>query len=192
MTSNTQEISNAVFNLKEKMTDSEFKNIMDLLKIKNDEEKKDEKHWYNYSYFKQSNKLAHNGTEIVRRFLIKRKTKRVYIKNEKTTSSYSMDILTRVGLFQKHIEKLGKCNTNHEYGSKLFKDDNGDWCLDLECQYTSRCNVWFNNPYRAVNNDSDCDTDNEDEEDLKKQLQDAYGVWVEYLEKIPISLTKIE
>ena len=48
----SKKIADNIFNIKEKLTDKEFKDIMDLLSIKNKEEEEDEVELYEFTYMK--------------------------------------------------------------------------------------------------------------------------------------------
>ena len=190
MTNNSHDISDAIYDIRQSITDKQYENLMKLLSVKHEKDEKDEKVWFNYTYFKQTNKLEQIDSDIVRRLVLKRKTKKVYIKKEDTNTGTGTELFARVGLFQKHIESFGQEGMNHEYGHYLYKDTDGDFCLDLQSHYTTKHLAWFNNPYiEQVKPDEDSD----DEDYTKKQeyLKREYGVYVEYLQHIPISLTKI-
>ena len=51
----SQELSNMIFNIKDKITDKEFKDIMDKLSVKNEEEKQDT---YELRYIKRDTRVG--------------------------------------------------------------------------------------------------------------------------------------
>ncbi len=127
-----QELSNMVFAIKDKITDKEFKDIMDKLSIKNEEEKDT----YEFKYVKTKYKMAMIGSkccgeEIGYRFTQKIKTKTVKLTDNKRwhrIEAIMRDIKNDMG----HLYKFSLSNDNNEYYLELESDEKCDEYLMLQ------------------------------------------------------------
>jgi len=85
----SKELSNMVFAIKDKITDKEFKDIMDKLSIKNKEE--EENNLYEFIYIKQTNVKEYDDDKICINILVSsKKKKQIKILNETDESIESI------------------------------------------------------------------------------------------------------
>jgi len=122
-----QELSNMVFSIKDKITDKEFKDLMDKLSVKNEEEKDT----YEFKYVKTKCNLAQIGCgcccdEIGYRFTQTIKTKKVKLTGNKRwyrIEAIMKDINNDMG----YLYKFCLAEDNNEYYLEL---ENKDVCGD--------------------------------------------------------------
>jgi len=120
-----QELSNMVFAIKDKITDKEFKDIMDKLSIKNEEEKDT----YEFKYVKTKYKMAKVGgeccgDEIGYKFTQKIKTRKVKLTDNKRwcrIEAIMRDIKNDLGNLYKFSLSLDI--EDNEYYLELEKDE---------------------------------------------------------------------
>lgn len=134
----SQEIADMVFNFKDKLTDKEFKDVMDKLAIKN----KEEKDMYMVSYIKQKKKLIKTDEDgICYKIEAKYKQKKVklYDYNDEDFKEIIDDIVET-----KIIEMIGKYELN-EYiipTMRIIKRNDEYFIKPTDYNYE-----WCNNPY---------------------------------------------
>ena len=165
-----QGISNKIYDLKEKISDAEYKDLMDLLKLHHEEHT--DREWYNFTYISTKNIVYHNGDQIGYKLETKKKCKKVYVKS----ANYNM-----VKFFLNHIEKIGN-DSDNDFQFRINKVDN-EFELELGTMKNNYKSVWFQNPYRTPDRDTEGDGSRE-------EMENEYGVWLNYKSVIPISLKK--
>ena len=130
LTMTAQELSNMVFSIKDKITDKEFKDLMDKLSVKNEEEKDT----YEFKYVKTKYELAQIGCEcccdeIGYKFTQKIKTKKVKLTTNKRwcrIEPIMRDIKNDMG----HLYKFSLEEEDNEYYLELEKKDEcGDFSM---------------------------------------------------------------
>lgn len=184
----SKKIADNIFNIKEKLTDKEFKDIMDLLSIKNKEEEEDEVELYEFTYMKMrkpqvfkfdnsSNTYGYNLADY------KIKTKKVII-----DPSIDPDIKTNENNYlQKVAFRLSKVKFKNYY--KLSKGHFGEGMIDNSIKED-----YFKNPLASDDEDSDgdCDCDWGCDKCIYKHLKKQKGVNIIYRKMIGISIKKIK
>ncbi len=178
----SKKIADSIFNIKEKLTDKEFKDIMDLLSIKNKEEDKVE--LYEFTYLKNKpkmDKMKLNNRKFGYNFdNFKTKTKIVTIgSNTVFCPNHLKNLIENENnMLQKQTFKITKEKDNNtDYPELLFGGYYG---------YCSSVNEkWCSNPYDR-DEDSDYNDSNSDSDEDRK------GVFIRYRKYIGLSLKKIK
>jgi hypothetical protein len=164
----SQEIADMVFNFKDKLTDKEFKDVMDKLSIKN----KEEGDIYMVRYIKQKKELTQTGDGLSYKFLPKYKQKKVklYDYNDEDFK----EIIDKM-VKDKLIEMIGKVN-NFTIPTMRIRKRNDEYFIEP----TDDNYKWCNNPY------DDGDENNEEENRAKDK-----GVFVCFNEFLIIDIKKL-
>ena len=159
-----QELSNMVFAIKEKITDKEFKDIMDKLSIKNDEEDC----LYEFSYVEQTQiTKCDDDDDIDKYYVLKTKLRKKII---------------RKIVMEDTCLKLEDFIKNPPYYSDmhLYFNYTDETKLHIACNSNSP--TYFSKDYVNI----DMKTDNGDTISNWEN-----GVWIQFQSIIPISLKKI-
>ena len=149
----SQEIADMIFNFKDKLTDKEFKDVMDKLAIK----KKDETDMYEVRYIKQVLKLTHGeGGGLYHKLLPKYKVKKVKLYDEEEGFKSVIDDIVMDIIANK---------TDYRLPNMDITKKNGEYMLIPSGQSV----IWCNNPYEKKCNCSDCNSDDDDDDDRAKE-----------------------
>ena len=183
----SKKIADNIFNIKEKLTDKEFKDIMDLLSIKNKEEEEDEVELYEFTYMKmrkpQVFKFDNSSSTYGYNFAdYKIKTKKIII-----DTSIDLDIITNENNYlQKVAFRLSKVKFKNYY--KLSKGHFGEGMIDNSIKED-----YFKNPLATDDEDSDgdCDCDWGCDKCIYKHLKKQKVVNIMYRKLIGLSIKKI-
>jgi hypothetical protein len=161
----SQEIADMVFNFKDKLTDKEFKDVMDKLAIK----KKDDEDMYMIRYIKQKNKLTYSadGDGIYYKIDAKYKQKKVKLYDD-SDEDFKEIIDDYVEQTDEELKDYTKPHM------EIIKKNNEYFLKPTDEKY-----VWCNNPY----DDDDCLTD-----DVNKAKQK--GAFVGFNEFLIIDIKK--
>lgn len=182
-----EKLADSIFNIKEKLTDKEFKDIMDLLSIKNKEEKENEVELYEFTYmkmrkpqvFKFDNSSYTYGYNLAD---YKIKTKKVIIDPD-----IDNDILTNNNNYlQKVAFRLSKVKYKDYY--KISKGHFGEGMIDNSIKED-----YFKNPFTSDNEDedSDCDCEWGCDKCFFPNEKKRKGVNIMYRKMIGISIKKM-
>lgn len=183
----SQELSDMVFAIKDKITDKEFKDIMDKLSVKNKEE--DNAELYEFTYmkmrkpqvFKFENSSSTYGYNLAD---FKIKTKKIII-----DSNIDPDVITNENNCLHEVSfKLSKVKFKNYY--KLSK---GHFCGNGVSIDNSIREDYFKNPLATddEDSDSDCDCDWGCDKCIFKNLKKQKGVNIMYRKMIALSIKKI-
>jgi hypothetical protein len=185
----SKKIADSIFNIKEKLTDKEFKDIMDLLSIKNKEEKEDKVELYEFTYMKMRKpevfKFDHSSYTYGYNFAnYKIKTKKVIIDPE---FYYMGDIITdETNYLQRVAFKLSKVKNKNYYklSKGIFCGGPIDNCITED---------YFKNPFTSDNEDedNDCDCDYGCDKCFLPNEKKRKGVNIMYRKMIGISIKKM-
>jgi len=150
----SHEIADMIFNLKDKLSDKEFKDIMDKLSIK----KKEEYDTYLITYIKQEHKLTSDDDGIYYKIEHKYKQKKVRLFDDNDE-----DFKKTIDEFidNKFLNMIDLFNELKIPSMKIIKLDNQYW---LKPDDNER-RVWLHNPYYKNENENNEDNENENNED---------------------------
>jgi len=166
----SQEIADMVFNFKDKLTDKEFKDVMDKLAIK----KKDEGNIYEVRYIKQKRKLTYGDGGLFYKIDPSYKVKNVKIPDGDEELKNLIDEL---------IEVI-KDNKSYKIPPIDIRKKNG------ENYFTFSANpiLWCNNPYQKKANCEcgNCESDDDEDDDRAKQK----GAFIGFCDILIVSIEK--
>ena len=180
-----QELSNMVFSIKDKITDKDFKDIMDKLSIKNEEEDKLE--LYEFTYMKMRKPtLDKDGRGFVYNFTnYKIKTKNVVFKEN---NRFKELLSNNDNWIYTAPFRLSKSKTHNYY---VLSYGN----LDIDMCDNSILDMYCNNPLAdddtEDNDDSDCDCDWGCDKCIYTALKKKKGADIRYRKMIGLSMKKI-
>lgn len=180
-----KELSNMVFAIKEKITDKEFKDIMDKLSVKNEEEDKPQLYEFTYmkmrkpQVFKFDNSCSTYGYNFAD---YKIKTKNIII-----DSNVDQDVITN------------KNNYLHKVAFQLSKVKNKNYYKLSQGHFSGNgvpignCirEDYFKNPLATDDEDSNCDCDWGCDKCIFKNLKKQKGVNIMYRKMIGLSIKKM-
>ena len=185
-----KELSNMVFSIKDKITDKEFKDIMDKLSIKNEKEKEDEVELYEFTYMKMRKPQVfkfHNSCSTYGYNLAdyKIKTKNIII-----DSNIDPDVITNKNNYLHKVAfNLSKVKNKNYY--KLSKGIFSGGPIDNSIRED-----YLKNPLASDDEghdeDGDCDCDWGCDKCIFKNLKKQKGVDIMYRKMIGLSLKKIK
>lgn len=181
-----QELSNMVFAIKDKITDKEFKDIMDKLSVKNEEEDKPE--LYEFTYMKMRKPtLDKDGPSFVYNFAnYKIKTKNVVFKDDDDDDQFKRELLSNKHNWLYTMPfMLSKSKTHNYY--ILSKG-----CLGM-CA-NSILDMYCDNPLADEDNDDDndnCECDCDCDKCIYTALKKKKGADIRYRKMIGLSIKKI-
>tara|TARA_R100001198_G_scaffold88980_2_gene65118 strand:+ start:82 stop:615 length:534 start_codon:yes stop_codon:yes gene_type:complete len=171
----SQELSNMIYNIKEKLTDIEYKEIMDTLAIKN----KNEENMYEVRYIKQKRKLTYgDGGGLFYKIEPIYKVKNVKIPDGDEGLKTFIDEL---------IELIKD--------KKMYKIPPIDVCKIKGEYYFSFCPnpvLWCNNPYQQKCNCKDCNSDDDDEDECEDERAKEKGCFIGFRHILIVSIEKKE
>jgi len=152
----SQEIADMIFNFKDKLTDKEFKDVMDKLAIK----KKEEEDMYEVRYIKQRRKLSYREGGMYYKIEPKYKIKKVKLYDNTERFKRVIDeLIELIGEVKDYtIPHMRIRKRNDEYFIEL---------VDVEA-------IWCNNPY-------DDNSENNDDENNRAKAKGAFVSFNEYL-----------
>jgi hypothetical protein len=157
-----QELSNMIFNIKEKITDKEFKDIMDALGIVHKKDEKQDVYLFKYYKMKLDIGRTHNGF-IGNRLKYKYKERKVVLHHNTGGESAINDCMD-------YIKNVGN---SYEFYIKKDKENKENYPqLMRSCKTINRIESMKRND----------EEDDEDDDDI---------VLLEYNEIIPISIEKL-
>lgn len=167
------EIADMIYNFKEKLTDKEFKEIMDKLSVKNKNE-----NIYEVRYIKQKRKLTYlDGVGLIYKIEPTYKVKNVKIPD-------GDDGLKRV--IDELIE-IVKNNKVYKIPNIDIRNINGEYYFDLSINPV----LWCNNPYQRKWGCGDCNSDDDEESECENdKRENKKGTFVGFREKLIISIEK--
>ena len=164
----SQEIADMVFNFKDKLTDKEFKDVMDKLAVK----KKDEGNIYEVRYIKQKRKLTYGDGGLFYKIDPSYKVKNVKIPDGDEELKNLIDEL---------IEVI-KDNKSYKIPPIDIISKNGENYFTLSVNPV----LWCNNPYAKANCDcGNCESDDEDDDRAKQK-----GAYIGFREMLIVSIEK--
>ena len=164
----SQEIADMIFNFKDKLTDKEFKDVMDKLAIKN----KEEGDMYMVRYIKQKKKLTYEGHGICYKFDAKYKQKKVKLYDY--SDEDFKEIIDKI-VEDKLIEMIGKVN-EYKIPTMRIRKRNDEYFIEPADEKYE----WCNNPY-------DDKSENNEEENRAKER----GAFVGFNEFLIIDIKKL-
>jgi len=177
----SKKIADSIFNIKEKLTDKEFKEIMDKLSIKNKEEDKVE--LYEFTYMKMRKPtLDKNGHSFIYNFAnYKIKTKNVVFKNDDDDDQFKRELLSNDHNWLHTMPfMLSKSKTQNYY---ILSQGCMSMCsnsvLDMHCE----------NPL-ADEDDDDDDDNSECDKCIYTALKKKKGEDIRYRKMIGLSIKK--
>lgn len=160
----SQEIADMIFNFKDKLTDKEFKDVMDKLAIK----KKEEGDMYLVRYIKQRRKLSYGEGGMYYNIEPKYKIKKVKLYDNTESFKRVIDeLIELIGEVKDYtIPPMRIRKRNDEYFLEPAEDEKVIWC---------------NNPY-------DDNRENNDDENIREKVK---GVFVSFNEFLIIDIKKL-
>jgi len=168
----SKEIADMIYNFKDKLTDKEFKDIMDKLSIKNKEEQEEQEDIYVVRYIKQKPILSYDGDgDLYYKFSTKYKIRKVKLNNNRISFKEMIDGLVRefrsgVSYSIPHLDIIKK---DGEY----FLENRDFELLN-----------WYNNPH--INNCRCLNCENGDDDKSKER-----GVFINYYKSLILDIRKI-
>ena len=164
----SQELADMIYDIKQKLTDEEYKNIMNMLSIKN----KEEGEMYEVRYIKQKRKLSYKEGGMYYKFEPKYKIKKVKL---------YPNCINLKEIIDEIIERIGEDKCYRIPAFEITKKN--DECFIGPAEEDI---IWCNNPYddKGLCKCGNCDDDDEDRKNEK-------GAFVGFREILIIDIKKI-
>lgn len=168
----SQELGDMIYNIKEKLTDKEFKDIMDKLAIKNKEE---EGTIYEVRYIKQKRKLTYSGGGLFYEIEPKYKLKKVKVLDGEEMMKTLIDEM---------IEMINE-NKEHKIPPLNISKKNGEYYFEFAVNPI----IWCNNPYTKTK--CDCGNCESDDDECEEGRAKQRGCYVGFRDVLILSIEKI-
>jgi len=171
----SKEIADMIFTLKDKLTDKEFKDIMEKLSIKNKEEQEEQEDIYEVRYIKQKRKLTHREGGMYYKIEPKYKIKKVKL---------YPNCINLKDIIDEIIEGMSKDKTFRIPTFEIIKK-NGEYFI----RPADEDIIWCNNPYddKGLCKCGNCDDDDDDDDERAKEK----GAFIGFREMLIIDIKKI-
>jgi len=168
----SHELAGLIYDIKQKLTDEEYKNIMEKLSIKN----KEEGEMYEVRYIKQKRKLTYREGGLYYRIEPKYKIKKVKLYPNCINLKDVIDDI---------IERMGEDKTFRIPTFEITKK-NGEYFI----RPADEDIIWCNNPYddKGLCKCGNCDDDDDDDDDERAKEK---GAFIGFREILIIDIKKI-
>tara|TARA_B110000444_G_C18481766_1_gene429472 strand:- start:37 stop:558 length:522 start_codon:yes stop_codon:yes gene_type:complete len=170
----SQEIADMIFNLKDKLSDKEFKDIMDKLSIKKKEEEEDDT--YMITYIKQEHKLTYDDDNgIYYKIEHMYKQRKVKLFDDADFKKLIDDLidnnfLNMIDLYNRlKIPSMKIIKLHNQYFLKPYNERR----------------VWLHLPYHKDENENENENENNEDDD------NAKGMFLKFNECLIINIKKI-